>query len=106
MTPGWRGSTSGRWSRAMTRGSRKAERGEAETHLETTAALTDQAKLRAMRKANAPQAESTNPGDIDARVARAEQQEAAFRKRAADLRSNAVDTYDKWQEADTRVRKL
>ena len=45
-------------------------------------------------------------GDIDSRVAQAQLKEAQLRKQAADLRSGAVDSYNKWQAMDARVRTL
>jgi len=78
----------------------------AQAHLETSAAMVEQAKYRAMRAADVPQARSANAGDIDSRVAQAQLKEAQLRKQAADLRSNAVDSYNKWQAMDARVRTL
>jgi hypothetical protein len=75
-------------------------------HSKTAEAMTEQAKLRAMRGANVPQAESANTGEVDSRLARLQSNEAQERKRAADLRATAVDLYNKWQETDSRVRLL
>jgi hypothetical protein len=47
-----------------------------------------------------------NAGDIDQRVAEAQGREAAVRKEIAQRRSNAVDVYDRWQQADARARTL
>jgi len=84
----------------------QAESKLAQSHLKTAEAMTEQAKLRAMRGANVPQAESANVGEIDSRVAQLQAGEAQDRKRAADLRASAVDLYNKWQETDSRVRLL
>jgi len=77
-----------------------------QAHLKTAEAMTEQAKLRAMRNANVPQAESANVGEVDSRVAQLQSSEAQERKHAADLRASAVDLYNKWQETDSRVRLL
>jgi len=84
----------------------QAESKLAQSHLKTAEAMTEQAKLRAMRGANVPQAESANAGEIDSRVAQLQSSEAQERKRAADLRASAVNLYNKWQETDSRVRLL
>jgi len=84
----------------------QAETRLATAHAKTAEAMTEQAKLRAMRGANVPQAESANAGEVDSRVAQLQTNEAQDRKRAADLRASAVDLYNKWQETDSRVRLL
>jgi chromosome segregation ATPase len=84
----------------------ESERRVAEAHVLTTQALTERAKLQAMKAANAPQAASGNIGDIDHRVASAQSQEANLRKEAAQRRSNAVDLYNRWQQADARARTM
>jgi hypothetical protein len=84
----------------------QAESKLAQAHLKTAEAMIEQSKLRAMRGANVPQAESTNAGEVDSRVAQLQTNEAQERKRAADLRASAVEVYNKWQETDSRVRLL
>ena len=84
----------------------QAEVALAAAHLETAIAMVEQAKYRAMRAADVPHAQSVNAGDIDSRVAQAQLKEAQLRKQAADLRSGAVDSYNKWQAMDARVRTL
>src|SRR4051794_17136624 len=84
----------------------QAETKLAQAHLKTAEAMTEQSKLRAMRNANVPQAESANAGEVDSRVAQLQAGEAQERKHAADLRASAVDLYNKWQETDSRVRLL
>jgi len=84
----------------------ESERRLAEAHVGTAKALTDQAKLRAMRAGNAPEAASVNAGDIDRRVADYQGQEANLRKEAAQRRSDAVDLYNRWQQADASARTL
>jgi hypothetical protein len=84
----------------------QAENRLSQAHARTAEAMTEQAKVRAMRTANVPQAESVNSGQVDSRVAQLQSQEAQERKRAADLRAGAVDLYNKWQETDSRVRLL
>lgn len=82
------------------------ERSLAEAHLETASAMTEQAKYRAMRKANAPQADAVNGGSLDARVADAQLHEAQLRRVSAEKRTGAVDSYNRWQELDSKVRTL
>jgi uncharacterized protein (DUF3084 family) len=84
----------------------QADRNAAAAHVDTANALVEQAKLRAMRTADVPQAGSVNAGAIDARVAEAQVREAQQRKQAADLRAGAVDAYNQWQQVDVRVRTL
>jgi hypothetical protein len=84
----------------------EAERKLAEAHVVTTQALTEQAKYRAMKGANAPQAGSVNPGDVDHRVASAQAQEASLLKEVSQHRSKAVDLYNRWQAADSHARTL
>jgi hypothetical protein len=78
----------------------------AQAHLDTSQALTEQVKQRAMKAADAPQAQSVNAGELDSRVAQAQLREAQLRKQAADQRASAVDLYNRWQETDARVRML
>src|SRR6266852_1511215 len=82
----------------------KTERGVAEAQLK--GAMAEQAKFRAMKAADVPQAESANGGTIDSRVAEAQVREAQLRKQAADLRAGAVDAYNRWQQTDARVRTV
>lgn len=84
----------------------QADRNAAGAHVDTANALVEQAKLRAMKAADVPQAGSANPGAIDSRVAESQVREAQLRKQAADLRANAVDAYNRWQQVDVRVRTL
>ncbi len=73
-------------------------------HVDTAAALTEQAKFRAMKAGKAPQVESMNGSNIDARVAELQTREGELRKEAADHRSGAVDLYNRWQQLDAQVR--
>src|SRR6267143_113440 len=84
----------------------KADRNAAAAHVETANAMVEQAKFRAMKAADVPQAGSANVGVIDSRVAESQIREAQLRKQAADLRASAVDAYNKWQQTDARVRTL
>ena len=84
----------------------QAETRLAQAHIKTAESMTEQAKLRAMRSANVPEAGSANTGQVDSRVAQLQRTEADERKRAADLRASAVDLYSRWQETDSRVRLL
>ena len=84
----------------------QADRNAAAAHVDTANAMIEQAKFRAMRAADVPQAQSANGGAIDSRVAEAQVREAQLRKQAADLRASAVDAYNNWQQTDARVRTL
>jgi colicin import membrane protein len=84
----------------------QADMQAAQAHVETANAMVEQAKYRAMKTADVPQAQSANAGQIDSRLAEAQVREAQLRKQAADLRAGAVETYNKWQSVDTRVRTL
>jgi hypothetical protein len=84
----------------------EAERKVAEAHLTTARALTEQAKYRAMKAGDAPQAASVNVGDVDHRLATAQAQEANLLKDAANHRATAVEVYNRWQQADARARTL
>jgi len=84
----------------------EAERRVAESHVITTQTLTEQTKYRAMKAGNAPEAGSVNAGDVDHRVAAAQANEANLLKEVAKRRSNAVDLYNKWQQADAASRTL
>src|SRR6185295_13094606 len=75
-------------------------------YLQRMISVTERAKLQAMKAADAPQASSVNAGDIDHRVASAQAQEANLRKEAAQRRSNAVELYNQWQQADARARTM
>jgi hypothetical protein len=84
----------------------EAERKAAEAHLLTAQDKTEQAKYRAMKAGNAPQADVVNGAEIDKRLAEAQGREADYQKQAADRRSRAVDLYNQWQQADSRARTL
>jgi chromosome segregation ATPase len=84
----------------------QADRNAGAAHVDTASAMVEQAKLRAMRAADVPQAGSANSGEVDARVAQSQVREAQLRKQAADLRAGAVDAYNRWQQIDVRVRTL
>jgi chromosome segregation ATPase len=84
----------------------QADRNAAAAHVDTVAAMVEQAKFRAMKAADVPQAQSTNSGAIDSRLADAQLLEAQLRKQAADLRAGAVEAYNQWQQTDARVRTL
>jgi chromosome segregation ATPase len=84
----------------------ESERKAAEAHVNTTQAQVEQAKLRAMKENNVPQAASANAGDIDRLVADAQSREAGLQQEVAQRRSKAVDLYNRWQQADARSRNL
>lgn len=76
----------------------------AEAHVETTAAIGEQTKLKAMQEGNVPQASSGNQGAIDQRAAVAMQREAEIVSATSKERTAAASEYQKWQELDARVR--
>lgn len=76
----------------------------AEAHVETTAAIGEQTKLKAMQEGNVPQASSGNQGSIDQRAALAMQREAEIVSATSKERTAAASEYQKWQELDARVR--
>src|SRR5256714_1987076 len=84
----------------------QADRNAAAAHVDSANAMVEQAKFRAMKAADVPQAQSANAGAIDSRLAESQVREAQLRKQAADLRASAVDAYNIWQQTDARVRTL
>lgn len=82
----------------------ETERKAAEAHVATAHAATEQAKYRAMKAGNAPQAGAVNPGDLDQQFAAARSHEAELQKAAAEERSEAVALYNKWEQADSSAR--
>jgi len=82
----------------------EAERRAAEAHVVTTQALTEQAKYRAMKAANVPQAQSVEAAQIDQRVAAAQGQESNLLKEVGQRRNTANELYTRWQQADARAR--
>jgi hypothetical protein len=82
------------------------ERTLAEAHADTAAALTEQAKYRAMRAGNAPQVQNINGAAIESRVADAQLKEAQLKRNAADQRTAAVDTYNHWQELEAKSKAM
>jgi len=62
-------------------------------------------QAQAMRAGNVPEAASVNAGDIDQRVGGSAGAEASIRREIAQRRSNAVDVYNRWQQA-TRAPEL
>ena len=84
----------------------ETERKAAEAHVLTAHAATEQAKLRAMKAGNAPQAGAVNAGDLDQQYAAAKAHEAGLQRAAAEQRSEAVALYNKWEQADSSARTL
>ena len=73
-------------------------------HAEVAKATTDRAKFKALEAAGSNEIRGLNPAEVDARLADAQLKEANLRKQAADKRVELVDTYNKWQELDSRLR--
>lgn len=84
----------------------ETERRAAEAHVLTAHAATEQAKYRAMKAGNAPQAQAVNPGDLDQQLASARSNEANVQREAAEQRSRAVSLYNQWEQADSSARTL
>jgi hypothetical protein len=84
----------------------EAERKAAEAHENTANARLEQAKWKAMTDAGAPQASSINGAELDRRLAEAQEHEAQLQKQAAQRRALAIETYNRWQELDSKVRTL
>jgi len=84
----------------------EAERKAAEAHENTANARLEQAKWKAMVDAGSPQASSINGAELDRRLAEAQGQEAQLQKEAAQRRALAIETYNRWQEMDSKVRTL
>lgn len=84
----------------------EADRKAAEAHVITAQAMTEQAKYRAMKAGDAPQAASVNAADVDHRVAAAQAQEASLLNDVARRRTAATELYNRWQQADARARTL
>lgn len=84
----------------------ETDRRVAEAHVQTAHAATEQAKYRAMKSANAPQAQAVNAGDLDQQFAAARSNEANLQRQAADQRSRAVSLYNEWEQADSSARTL
>ena len=84
----------------------ETERKASEAHVATAHATTEQAKYRAMKAGNAPQAGAVNVGDLDQQVATARSHEAELQKAAAEQRSEAVALYNRWEQADSSARTL
>jgi hypothetical protein len=84
----------------------EAERRAVEAHFATAHAVTEQSRYRAMKSANAPQAEAVNAGDLDRQVAETRAAEAGAQKAAAEQRSKAVELYNEWEAADASARTM
>ena len=82
------------------------EREATEAHVVTAHAATEKAKYDAMRAANAPQADAVNAGDLQQQLASAQARESELQRKAGEQRSIAVNLYNQWQQADSRVRTL
>ena len=82
------------------------ERQAAEAHVATAHAATEKAKYDAMKAAKAPQADAVNVGDLQQQLAAAQAKESELQRKAGEQRSVAVNFYNQWQQADSRVRTL
>lgn len=73
-------------------------------HAEVAKASTERAKFQALQAAGSNEVRDMNAGEIDRRLADAQLKESQLRKSAADKRVELVDSYNKWQELDSKVR--
>jgi hypothetical protein len=76
----------------------------ADLHAQTQSAIVERAKYQALAAADPNQLQGVNGARIESQVASLQAAEATTRKEAADKRVDAVDSYNKWQELDARVR--
>src|SRR4051812_8164452 len=82
------------------------EREATEAHVATAHAATEKAKYDAMKAGNAPQADAVNAGDLQQQLATAHARESELQRKAGEERSIAVNLYNQWQQADSRVRTM
>ena len=80
------------------------EEGVAQQHAAVTEAAVERAKFQALQAANSNEIRGMNAAVIDQRLAESQAKEAQLRKEAADKRVELVDSYNKWQELDAKVR--
>ncbi|GAC1340857.1 MAG: hypothetical protein NVSMB23_11700 [Myxococcales bacterium] len=76
----------------------------ADLHAQTQGAMVERAKYQALSVADPNQLQGVNGPKIEAQLSSLQAAESAARKEAADKRVEAVDSYNKWQELDARVR--
>jgi hypothetical protein len=76
----------------------------ADLHAQAQAAMVERAKYQALAAADPNQIQGVNGARIESQIASLQAAEATARKEAADKRVEAVDSYNKWQEMDARVR--
>jgi hypothetical protein len=82
----------------------QGEQRVAEQHAQVAAAAVEKAKFGALHAADPNQVRDINVGVIDQRLAEAQSREAQLRKDVADQRVELVESYNKWQDLDAKVR--
>jgi hypothetical protein len=81
-----------------------SERSAAEARVQTQETVVEQAKYQAMQQAGAPQIASINPGELDARLAQARAKQAQLERETAEHRTQAMASYNRWQQAAATSR--
>lgn len=76
----------------------------ADAHAQVTTALVERAKYHALQAGDPNQLQGVDAAKIDAQVAELQVKESNARREAADKRVAAVDSYNRWQELDAKVR--
>jgi hypothetical protein len=76
----------------------------ADAHAQVSTAMVERAKVRVLQASDPNQLQGADPAKIEAQVAQLQAQESSARKEAADKHVAAVDSYNRWQELDARVR--
>lgn len=76
----------------------------ADLHAQTQGAMVERAKYQALSVADPNQLQGVNGAKIESQLAALQAEESRARKEAADKRVEAVDSYNRWQELDARVR--
>jgi len=76
----------------------------AQQHAVVAQAGTERAKFQALHAAGSNEVRGVNAGEADARLAEAQSKEAQLRKTAADRRVELVESYNRFQEVDARLR--
>jgi hypothetical protein len=82
----------------------QAEEQVAAQHVNVANASAENAKLQALRQGDPNAVRNINPQQYEAAVSQAQAKEAELRGQAANQRVELVDSYNKWQELDAKVR--
>ena len=80
------------------------EENVAAQHAVVAGEAVERSKFQALQAANSNEIRGMNAAVIDQKLAEAQAKEAQLRKEAADKRVELVESYNKWQELDAKVR--